>query len=264
MRFLQLAMAIAVLVAALPLSASAQSLAEPGPHVVLKLDDFRADSGVHQGWAQTFAFLNGRGVTASIGVIGEGLEEPDEAALQWLMQQHALGHELWNHGYCHCRSGQGTAEWREFRSTDAQFQTASIRRTQWLAQDRLGITLRSFGAPYNSTNAATSQALSSAPELTVWMFKDTGDTAPDGVQLLPRIAEVNIEYPVHVPDFDQFVAGYASHQDEPVLVIQGHPQSWVEDPARFTEFQRIIEFLIAEGAEFVTPVEAADLLAAAD
>ena len=264
MSFLQLVMAVAVLVAALPFSASAQSPTEPRPRVVLKLDDFRADRGVHQGWDQTFAFLNTLGVTASIGVIGEGLEEPDEAAAQWLIRQDALGHELWNHGYCHCQSGQGTAQWREFRSTDAQFQTASIRRTQWLAQDRLGITLRSFGAPYNSTNAATAQALSSAPDLTVWMFKDTGETAPADVQLLPRIAGVNIEYPVHVPDFDEFVAGYARHRDELVLVIQGHPQSWVEDPARFTEFQRIIEFLIAEGAEFVTPVEAAGLLAAAE
>lgn len=231
------------------------------PAIVLKLDDFRADQGVHPGWRQTFEFLNANAVTASVGVIGEGLESPQADGVQWLRAQHALGHELWNHGYCHCRSGEGDAQIREFRGTALADQQFALNRTQQLGEERLGITFTSFGAPYNSTDSATATAMADVPALGIWMFKDTSEeAATTSAQVLPRIAAVNIEYPVHIPDFEAFHAGYLAHQDATALIIQGHPQSWVEDPQRFEEFQRIIRFLIAQDTQFVTPSQAASML----
>ncbi len=238
-------------------STTPESTVRAAPMIVLKLDDFRADGGVHPGWAQTFAFLNEHDVTATIGVIGEGLEQPDPDGVTWLLAQDARGHELWNHGYCHCRSGEGAAQIREFRGMPFAEQRTAITRTQELGEKVLGLAFTSFGAPYNSTDEATAQALAEVDALTVWMFKETSDiAAPTNKVQLKRIAAVNIEYPVHIPDFDQFVAGYEAHRDKPLLVIQGHPQSWVEEPARLAEFKQIVMYLKADGARFVTPVEA--------
>lgn len=228
------------------------------PMVVLKLDDFRADGNVHPGWAQAFRFLDAHDVVASVGVIGEGLERPDPRAVEWLLASDARGHEVWNHGYCHCRSGAGVDEIREFRGAPLARQAQAIMRTQKLGEQVLGLSFTAFGAPYNSTDTATAQALAQVETLTVWMFKETSAaTAPTTKRQLARIAAVNIEYPVHIPDFDQFLAGYQANRDAPVLVLQGHPQSWVDEPERLAQFQRIVLYLKADGAQFITPTAAA-------
>ncbi len=224
------------------------------PMVVLKLDDFRADGPVHPGWEEVFRFLNEENVIATVGMIGQGLEKPDPRAVNWLLAQDARRHELWNHGYCHCRSGEGADHVREFRGAPFAEQQAGITRTQRLGKDVLGISFTTFGAPYNSTDASTALALAEHDELAVWMYKDTSQSAaPTDKQQLERIADVNIEYPVHIPDFEQFSAGYAAHREESVLVIQGHPQSWVEEPERMAQFKRIVLYLKADGVRFVTP-----------
>jgi len=122
---------------------------------------------------------------------------------------------------------------------------------QALAKDKLGITLTSFGAPYNATDTATAKALAVIPELKIWMYPSPG-LETDKI-LLSRVAEVNIEYPVHVPDFDKFRRGYLANLDAPVLVIQGHPRSWYQQGDRFAEFQKIIQFLRGRGTVFTTP-----------
>ncbi|MEO0340029.1 MAG: hypothetical protein AAF242_12540, partial [Bacteroidota bacterium] len=68
-----------------------------------------------------------------------------------------------------------------------------------------------------------------------------------------RISEVNIEYPVHIPDLEKLKAGYEKYKNEPVLVIQGHPRSWIDDPSRFETFKQIIYFLKEEKVRFTTP-----------
>ncbi|KLI63077.1 DUF2334 domain-containing protein [Aurantiacibacter marinus] len=230
------------------------------PLVVLKLDDFRANTSTNPGWEQAFVFLNENDVTASIGVIGDGLEDPAPDAIAWLRGQQALGNELWNHGYCHCRSGTGEDEVREFRYSGFATQLDGLRRTQELAQQHFGAPFAAFGAPYNSTDEDTSRALDQTTGIAIWMFKDTDDErVPSALVQLRRIPGLGLEDPVHEPDFDSFLAGFEAASPADVLVLQGHPQSWVQDPLRFEEFQRIIRFLIAENARFLTPSEAAAL-----
>ena len=65
---------------------------------------------------------------------------------------------------------------------------------------------------------------------------------------------MNIEYPVHIPDFQQFKAGYEKYKKESLLVIQGHPRSWVKDSNRMDNFKQIITFLKSENVEFTTPI----------
>ena len=222
------------------------------PYVILKLDDLWCeDNVVHTGWDSVITYLNEQNIKGSIGLVGESLEEDNPSYYEWILQRQAEGHEIWNHGFCHCRNkATGISEYKG-KSPEEQLQ--SIRQTQTLAQEKLNITLRTFGAPYNHTDQSTVEALEDIPSLKVWLYKET-DTHTTKYQL-PRIREVNIEYPVHQPDFAQFVKGYELHKTEPVLIIQGHPRSWQEDLTRLQEFKRIISFLKKENVRFITPYE---------
>ncbi len=230
------------------------SEANASPYVILKLDDlWNEDEVVHPGWVQVVDFLRKEKVVGSIGIVGESLENGKPEYFEWIRRQAQEGFEFWNHGYCHCKPSVNGEEMREFRGTDLAFQLENLNETQRLASEKLGMTLRSFGAPYNATDANTLEALATIPELKVWMYKETaGDTEK---LVLKRIKKVNIEYPVHVPNFQQFKEGYEQHEDENLLVLQGHPRSWVEDAERFKNFQQIIRFLKSKKVRFITPYD---------
>ncbi len=222
------------------------------PQVILKLDDawFEGDS-IHQGWVKTFDYLNSKNIPATIGLVGERMEGASPAFYHWLEVQANAGHELWNHGYCHCKPIVDGKELREFRGTGYQYQLEQLRKTQAIAADKLGITLVTFGAPYNACDDDTELALREVPEIATWLYPPAGKTA--GKHPMPRIDAVNIEYPVHQPDFAAFVSGFRAHIEEQVLVIQGHPRSWMAPESRMAEFRQIVDFLIAEGVHFTTP-----------
>lgn len=228
--------------------------AKARPYVILKLDDLWFEQGlVHPGWQQVVAYLNQQKIKGTIGLIADSLEEADSSYIQWMKQREQEGYEIWNHGYCHCKPMVDGEEQREFRGTDYAYQLESLLKAQRLAQEKLGITMHSFGAPYNSTDDFTAKALAQIPDLKVWIYKES--KTPTEKFTLPRIAEVNIEYPVHIPDFEQFKNGYEQFKNEPILVIQGHPRSWVEDSSRFEEFKQIVTFLQSEGVLFTTPYQ---------
>lgn len=224
----------------------------PKQYVILKLDDlWHEGEVVHPGWIQVMDFLNAEKITGTIGIVGNSLETDNQEYFAWIQQRHKEGHEIWHHGFCHCRHTTEGVEIREYRGESLEAQCESIVKTQQLALEKLGIRLRSFGAPYNSTDESTAIALAKIPDLKVWMYKETQASTDKFV--LNRIKEVNIEYPVHNPDFEQFKMGYAKNQSEPILIIQGHPRSWTKDLNRFENFKQIIFFLKAQKVQFVTP-----------
>lgn len=224
------------------------------PFIILKLDDLWCRNDVvHSGWEQVVEFLNSHEVVGTIGLIGSSLEKDNPSYFDWIKKRKEEGYEIWNHGYCHCRINDKGTEVREFRGKGLEDQAESIFKTQKLAKEKLGISLRTFGAPYNSTDEYTSEVLEKNPDLKIWLYKETA--TPSSKFLLNRIPEVNIEYPVHQPDFEKFKIGYEQFKSEPILIIQGHPRSWTEDPDRFENFKKIILFLKNEGVTFITPYE---------
>lgn len=228
--------------------------AKSKPYVILKLDDLKFENGfVHPGWIQVVSYLNKKGVTGTIGLIGESLEKGNSAYLDWINDRNNEGYEIWNHGFCHCRYNQDGIEIREYKGESFENQLESIVKTQKLAKEKLGITLRSFGAPFNSTDEFTVRAMDEVPNLKIWMYK--GNSMPTKKFELKRISEVNIEHPVNQPNLEKFKKGYEKFKKEEVLIIQGHPRSWVEDEKRFQAFMDIIEFLKNEGVIFITPYD---------
>ena len=117
------------------------------PYVILKLDDLWFEDGlVHKGWIQVVDFLNKEKVKGTIGIIGSSLETDDKGYLNWVKTRHQEGYEIWHHGFCHCESIKDEKQIREYRGEGLEEQCISIEKTQFLAKQKLGITLRSFGA----------------------------------------------------------------------------------------------------------------------
>lgn len=224
------------------------------PYVILKLDDLWCKNNVvHQGWENVVEFLNSNNVKGTIGIIGSSLEEDNPSYFSWIKEREKEGYEIWNHGFCHCRMEENGVEIKEFSGKDAKAQSESIAKTQALAKEKLGITMHTFGAPYNATDTSTATTLATDPDLKIWLYKET--KAPTDKFLLNRIPELNIEHPVHNPDFVKFKEGFEKAKKERILIIQGHPRSWVDDLNRFDNFKQIVLFLKNEGVTFTTPYE---------
>ncbi len=220
--------------------------------IILKLDDlWNKERKVHQGWEDVISYLNENNIKSTIGIIGESLETEDEVYFNWVKKRHNEGHEIWNHGYCHCKPLIDGETVSEFRDTPLEYQFEQLQKTQTLAKEKLGITLTTFGAPYNHTDSVTAVALDRLPEIKNWFYNETNH--PSSKKVYSRINSVNIEYPVHKPNFELFKKGYIENRTQEIITIQGHPRSWISDPNRILEFKKIIAFLKDENVTFSTP-----------
>ncbi|WP_127583694.1 hypothetical protein [Paenibacillus koleovorans] len=131
----------------------------------------------------------------------------------------------------------------EFRHTPLEQQVQALQRTQQLGLDKLGLQFRTFGAPFNASDATTVSALQQTDELCVWLY----GLPQEHIFVLERTG--NIEYPVHRPNYEKFLQNCRTDVD--YLTLQMHPDSW--DAADFAEFARCIDELIAQGARFELP-----------
>ena len=229
------------------------------PQVVLKLDDMNVDNGkVPERWQRLTRFAEERRIKTSIGIIGNSLEGEHPEYQAELKRLAATGlFEFWHHGYDHRRWEEGGTTLCEFSGTTREHQLRHFQLAQDLAKNKLGITYRSFGAPFNATDATTIAVLAASPDIRVWLQGDPNQTAGKFVARI--VNEVNIEQPVHKPNHAAFVTGYeARGKNQPsYYIIQGHPNSW--DEAAFAEFVRIIEFLDAQGCRYVLPAQLPEL-----
>lgn len=228
--------------------------------VVIKADDLTDEKGgIAPNWRRFSDFVTERRMRVGIGIITRSLEGEKPDYFDWITHLHATGLvEFWNHGYDHkrWRDDQGVRRW-EFSGTDESHQKAHLGKGQTLARDKLGITFRTFGAPFNETDATTLRVLAREPDLRVWLYGDP-QKAPPNVFVARRPGRLPMEPVALKPDFAAFVAAFEERQaaNLPYLVLQGHPPYWGD--AEFAEFVRIVDYLEGKGAMFVTPLELAE------
>lgn len=230
------------------------------PLVVLKLDDMNVANGrVPERWQRLCRFAEERRMPTSIGIIGNSLEGDHPEYISELKRLAGTGlFEFWHHGYDHKRWEQDGVTLCEFSGTNNEHQSRHFQLTRDLAKQKLGITFRTFGAPFNATDAVTVEVLAASPDIRVWLQGDP--RRPAGKFVATMVNGVNIENPVHKPNYEAFVRGYEAGRGNPprVYVLQGHPNSW--DEGAFAEFTRIVEFLSAEPCRFVLPADLPGLL----
>lgn len=240
------------------------------PIVVIKVDDLKPINGqVHGLWKQLTSFLEQRNIKAGIGIIAEGLESAPDEYCNWIKQQQASGRiEFWFHGWDHATHTVDGKTYNEFNNRPVEEQARRFAQSQKSAREKLGFPFHTFGPPGGVSNgifdANTVRVMAEDPDMTVWLYSQPLDAqgktlqAAGKVTILDRVWAVNIEGKVGVPDYDKFVAGYAQNPDRDYFVLQGHPMHWAAE--RFQNFVKIIDFLTAQGAIFMTPQECAAAL----
>lgn len=241
------------------------------PVIILKLDDLRQiDGKVHGAWVRVADYLRGRGIKCNIGVITQTLAEATPAYTDWIKTRHASGEiEFWFHGWDHATwKNEAGKAFSEFGGRPFDEQWSRFDRSQTLASEKLGFRFATFGPPGGGSgahqDAATAEIMAKDPVMKVWLYPSPIDdagrrlAAAGKVTVLDRVWAVNLESKVGQADFAKFAEGYAKNPDRLYFVLQGHPTHWAGE--RFNEFVRIIDFLVAEKALFVTPSEYASSL----
>jgi hypothetical protein len=151
-----------------------------------------------------------------------------------------------------CLISSGSATTWEFDGTPYAYQKAHFDSATKVIQSKLGIQMHSFGAPYNQIDATLIQVMSEDTNYHVLML---GQNNPIGntINLTKR---VQIESATGVPDYAYFLSDYNAKKPTytTYMIMQGHPYAWTTT-AKQTEFHNIINFLISEGVEFMTPYE---------
>lgn len=221
--------------------------------VINKVDDVVYNdslSPVSEKWERFAQLAVQKNVKVAPGIIGNSLEEGDDAYFTWIKELQNTGlFEFWNHGYLHKRWEENNESYAEFFNTEVQQQIDFLQKTQDLGADKLGIEFTTFGAPYNWTDENTNTALKQFPEIKVW-FYPREDYQNEKV-MLQRIPALNIEYPVHRPNFYHFFNSYYFYSSNDVVTIQGHPRSWDDDG--FNQFELIIDYLQGINTSFILP-----------
>jgi len=233
------------------------ALADEPLYVVLKLDDLsvhpkKPESNVDPRWDRVLKDLESRNIKASIGVICQGLENDCPKLEAWVKALHEKGNiEFWCHGYTHkeIKSDDGKSSIQEFKGVSLEEQVETLKKCQEAAQKRFGFKFAAFGSPFNGADANTPKALAQFPEIKVWFF---GKRGPDTKQfVLDR--PVDMENPTLKPDFEKFKAKFETLKGCKVITLQGHPPAWTDE--RFAEFEKVLDYLVARNAKFVTPGE---------
>jgi peptidoglycan/xylan/chitin deacetylase (PgdA/CDA1 family) len=242
------------------------------PIIILKLDDLSQKEGtLLPGFVQMEKILSERNIKGSFGLIcavtwkgAQSLEESGEEYLNWVKKLHASGQiEIWFHGWDHAGHTVDGELYSEFNGRTFDEQKARFDRAQKLAQEKLGFTFKTFGpggtkSKHPHSNDDTARVVATDPHIHIY-FKDPKSEAEQKiaaegkVTFLHRVPGVSIERAVGEPDFNWFLKGYAQKPDTECFVLQGHPNTW--DDAKFAEVTKIIDFLIAQNAVFMTPSE---------
>lgn len=219
------------------------------PAIVIKLDDLTTDESSVRHFGNVFALLEKHGIKGSFGVIGQRyLDEPgkDKSAAYATIRGWSKSGvvEIWHHGWVHSPT--------EFNTASLADQLQAFRQTIDIMREKCGIELVTFGAPHNATDATTVQALNELGTIKYWMFP----TVKEGSNLVLLTRRLNMEVATGDVRFEHLKANYEKHADWPYMVLQGHANRW--DEPQLKEFEAIVEFLKAQGCEFLTPCEAGE------
>ncbi len=241
------------------------------PVIIIKLDDLRQIGGkAHPLWDKVTYRLGKQNIKCSIGVITQTLQEATPEYIEWIQKKNDSGMvEFWFHGWDHgVWKDEDGRKRSEFSGRSVDEQQKRFADSQSLAKEKLGFAFETFGPGGGGStahqDAATATAMAEDPDMAVWLYPSPIDVmgrelAADGkVTVLDRVWAVNLEGRVGQPNFERFVAGYAKNPDREYFVLQGHPMSWGNE--RFAEFEKIIDFLVAQDAVFMTPSEYAQSL----
>ena len=225
------------------------------PKIILKLDDLGSHNNTSTAQPVLDVLLQ-RQIKAGIGVIAKTLDSTAMTAYgKYLSATNAKGEklfEIWNHGLDHSNNNPPNNS-AEFKGTGYAFQKEHLQKAQARVKQLLGIEMHSFGAPYNASDSVTNKVLAEQGSYHVFLFGDIPVNLPPDIKNSNN--RVEMEITTGQVNFDHFVADYQRYKSKypNLMVLQGHPNMW--DAERITEFNKILDYLIAQKCEFVLPYD---------
>lgn len=225
------------------------------PKIILKLDDLEAKGSAFNACIPTLDYLAANKIKSGWGVMRmDDISESQIAMLKTFMGKTATNgealFEIWHHGLDHSRDNP-SGTW-EFSGTSYAFQKLHFDSASGILKNKLGITVRTFGAPYNHIDTTFLKVMSEDSNMKVLLFGKPAPSKESGILNLDH--RVNMERATGDVNHDFFVSNYNASKNKftDYIVLQGHPPKWTSDSLR-NEFKKIIAFLNFEGCEFVTP-----------
>lgn len=249
--------------------------------VVLKADDFTVDSSHY---FETYReILAERGIKAGIGVIVASLDKDNpnynttnnyanrlKGATDVIHRALASGFEFWHHGYLHsdaefCEtwtSGGNVVGFDKDKQRESFKKGYDVLNNNFDTEE-LDLQVHSFGSPGNKATQLTIDMLSeSFPDVKVVMRVNNSIKMPEGMINLSQDTGLDMEYQVPAAqfsvciDYERFLKSYEKKRDYSVFCVQMHPGLWERtDPESFNEFEKCVDYLIEQGAVFMTPYE---------
>ncbi|MFD2144483.1 DUF2334 domain-containing protein [Mucilaginibacter antarcticus] len=179
------------------------------PKIILKLDDLGSKNG-HSTAEPVLDVLTQRKIKAGLGVIANWL---DSTAMQaygkYLVATDEKGQklfEIWNHGFDHSNKKQPGGNSAEFKGTSYAFQKEHLAKAQVRVRQLLGISMHTFGAPFNQSDSVTNMVLAEHGGYYVFLFSDNTTGLPSSIDNYNN--RVEMEITTGQVNFHHFVADY--------------------------------------------------------
>jgi hypothetical protein len=137
----------------------------------------------------------------------------------------------------------------EFQGTSYAFQQAHLGAGIHWGEKKLGITIHTFGAPSDSTDANTIKVIDENPDIQV-VFGKCGAT-----KKLRLTQYIEMERGTGLVDYDRFRKQYDANRDKEYLFLQMHPQQAYFVKHFDSDFKKIIQYLKQEQVTFITPMD---------
>ena len=230
-------------------------------YAIIKADDFVYETGsptktVSEPWRKFIELIKQKHVVAGLGLISKHLDRGAPEFVAYAKQLALSGtFELWNHGYEHIygvTDAAGKLLYAEFYNKPYDYQLNQLRLAQEAAKAKLGITMRTFGAPGNRVDQTTSKVIAANGEIKVWLYAAAQITMPPGViRIGPTSLEWNVAGGGRVIDVERFIREYDPAKE--VICFQLHPRSKSDDDLK--KIGAAIDFLLSKGVQFILPYD---------
>jgi len=225
--------------------------ATSAPKIILKLDDFGAKNWA-TGHATVLDYLMDKKIKASVGVIANLIDYTAyDLCKPYMEAKDSTGNklfEVWHHGLDHIDP--------EFGGTTYEYQKLHFETANQLVNTYMGVQMHTLGTPFNASDTATNRVVYENPNYKVFIFPTIAPPTSSGIVSLYN--RVDLENGPGNPQYDYFIKSWNNYKDKYLdyMVIQGHPVSWGPSvPERLVAFKQMIDFLIAQGCEFVLPYD---------
>lgn len=219
------------------------------PRVIIKFDDLSLSGSKCSGY-NVMDYLIEKQVKFSFGAIANTFNSNSyPVLLPYLNAKNDHGDrlfEVWHHGYDHIIP--------EFEQQTLDYQRQHFSLADKLFKRSLKTQLTTFGAPGNANDSITNLVLAENTFYHVYYFckQKPSNSTDDMFYIYHR---VDMENGVGNVNYDYFVNNYQllKNRYTDYIALQAHPNGW--DSSKQSDFKRIIDYLLAEGAEFVLPFD---------